>query len=206
MRIVAGEYRGRTIESPSEKTTRPTTDRVRESMFSSVYSRRADLSATRALDAFAGSGALGLEALSRGAASCTFHERDAEARKVLEGNVVSLGLKSPRAQVRGTDVGQAALSSGGLRAGGAPFGLVLLDPPYALEPARVAAFLGVLAGNGDLEEGCIVVYEHALARRQAALDALSRPESGAFELTGAKKYGKIGVIYLKYAPSGREEE
>ena len=72
MRIIAGEFGGRVIDSPSERTTRPTTDRVRESIFSSVYSRLPDLTDVIVLDAFAGSGALGIEALSRGAASCTF--------------------------------------------------------------------------------------------------------------------------------------
>ena len=104
MRVVAGEFGGRVIDSPSEKTTRPTTDRVRESMFSSIYSRLADLSGTRVLDAFAGSGALGIEALSRGAQRAVFFERDANARKVLEGNLSSLGLKLPRATVAGRDV------------------------------------------------------------------------------------------------------
>ena len=89
MRIIAGEFGGRVIDSPSERTTRPTTDRVRESIFSSVYSRLPDLTDVIVLDAFAGSGALGIEALSRGAASCTFVERDRAARAVLEKNLSS---------------------------------------------------------------------------------------------------------------------
>lgn len=197
MRIVAGEFRGRTIEAPSEATTRPTTDRVRESMFSSIYSRRQDLSATRVLDAFAGSGALGLEALSRGAESCVFFERDAAARSVLEGNISSLGLAAPRASVRGVDVGEAAAA--GLRGAGDPFSLVLLDPPYAVPPARVASFVDGLAANGDLALGCILVYEYSLKNREAALEAFGPADD--LELTGQKKYGKIGVVYLKYAPT-----
>lgn len=195
MRIVAGEFRGRSIASPSEVTTRPTTDRVRESMFSSVYSRRPDLSTTRVLDAFAGSGALGLEALSRGAASCVFFERDAAARGVLESNIGSFGLRPPRATVCFQDVGEAAQA--GLKGAGDPFGLVLLDPPYAIEPARVASFLLGLADNGDLEQDCIVVYEYAAKNKDAVSEVFeSMP---GFRPTGQKKYGKIGVVYLKYA-------
>lgn len=196
MRIVAGEFRGRIIESPSEATTRPTTDRVRESMFSSIYSRRADLSTTRVLDAFAGSGGLGLEALSRGAASCTFFERDADARAVLQRNISSLGLRPPVATVRGEDVGEAAQA--GLKGRGEPFGLVLLDPPYAVEPSRVASFAEGLADHGDLAEKCIIVYEYALKNRDSVSAAFE--PAGEFTVTGQKKYGKIGVIYLKYVP------
>ena len=84
MRIVAGRMRGKTIEAPTGDGTRPTTDRVREALFSSLYSLRGGFDGAVVLDAFAGSGALGLEALSRGARSCTFVERDRSARKVLE--------------------------------------------------------------------------------------------------------------------------
>ena len=88
MRIVAGEFKGRSIESPDEKTTRPTTDRVRESMFSSILSRTSDLSldGITVLDAFGGSGALGFEAISRGALRCQFWEQDSDARAILEAN------------------------------------------------------------------------------------------------------------------------
>lgn len=108
MRIIAGEFGGRVIDSPSERTTRPTTDRVRESIFSSVYSRLPDLADVIVLDAFAGSGALGIEALSRGAASCTFVECDRAARAVLEKNLSTLGLKAPRVRVIAGDVFEAA--------------------------------------------------------------------------------------------------
>lgn len=108
MRIIAGEFKGRIIESPNEKTTRPTTDRVRESIFSSIYSRLPELAAVDVLDAFAGSGALGIEALSRGARSCTFIERDRAARDVLERNLASLSLKAPRVRVIVADSFDAA--------------------------------------------------------------------------------------------------
>lgn len=194
MRVVAGEFGGRVIDSPSEKTTRPTTDRVRESMFSSIYSRLADLSGTRVLDAFAGSGALGIEALSRGAQRAVFFERDANARKVLEGNLSSLGLRPPRATVAGRDVVSDA-AAGAVLLGGAPYGLVLMDPPYALKPSEVHAFVRDLLSGGALAPGAVIVYEHAIANRQSAADAFGA--DATFEVTGQKKYGKIGVTYVK---------
>lgn len=190
MRIVAGELKGRIIKSPNESTTRPTTDRVRESIFSSVYSRLPELEAVRVLDAFAGSGGLGIEAISRGAAACVFFERDAAARRVLGDNLSSLGLEPPRAQVHQLDVLDAQRWSG-------PFGLVLLDPPYAYEPQTIRDFLHKLAECGELEDGCVVVYEHALSNKQEVAGAFE--DDSSFALTGQKKYGKIGVSYFRYS-------
>lgn len=193
MRIVAGEFKGRAIDSPSEKTTRPTTDRVRESVFSSIYSRVGQMMGLRVLDAFAGSGALGLEALSRGAASCTFFELDSAARLVLEGNVKALGLDARRARVRAGDVLAAAQRPLSFAT---PFSLVMLDPPYALDASEVARLVGLLADNGDLAPGAVIAYEHAHGSAAAASAAFEG--DARFEETGAKKYGKIGVLYLKY--------
>lgn len=199
MRIIAGDLRGRVIASPSERTTRPTTDRVRESMFSSIYSRLPELRGVTVLDAFAGSGALGIEALSRGAHCCLFAERDRGARRVLEQNLSSLGLLPPRAKVVPADV--FGIFSGSTALPADAFGLVLLDPPYALEVPRVHDLLDTLASHAALESGCVVVYEHALESSQAVADEFAHDER--FGLTGQKKYGKIGVTYLKF--DGREE-
>ena len=139
MRIIAGDLGGRVIASPSEKTTRPTTDRVRESMFSSLFSRLGTFEGVSVFDAFSGSGALGIEALSRGAARCLFFERDADARAVLAENLASLQLRAPRAELRGDDV-LVACQQGALSRG-CPFELVLLDPPYALPAAHVLELL-----------------------------------------------------------------
>lgn len=192
MRIIAGEFKGRIIESPSEKTTRPTTDRVRESIFSSIYSRLPELADVDVLDAFAGSGALGIEALSRGAHSCTFIERDRAARDVLEHNLASLSLKAPRVRVVAADSFDAAtqLASDG------PFGLVLLDPPYAEGPVRVHDLLGELIDCGKLAHRCVIVYEHALQSKEAVAEEFVMDRR--FVLDGQKKYGKIGVTYLKF--------
>ena len=92
MRIVAGAFRGRSVQAPAGEGTRPTTDRVREALFSSLYSLRGGFEGAVVLDAFAGSGALGIEALSRGAAQAVFYENDAKAAAVLKRNLASLGL------------------------------------------------------------------------------------------------------------------
>ena len=92
MRIIAGEYRGRRLQAPKGDATRPTTDRVRESLMSALSSARGGFEGAVVLDAFAGSGALGLEALSRGAASAHFFEKDGVALRALCANVEALGV------------------------------------------------------------------------------------------------------------------
>jgi 16S rRNA (guanine966-N2)-methyltransferase len=121
MRIIAGLYRGRPIIAPKGDTTRPTADRTREALFSMVTSRLGSFGGLRVLDLFAGSGALGLEALSRGASSCTFVEQDGAALDCLRANIAKLGAK-------GADV--RAQSVMALGPAPAPYDLVLLDPPY----------------------------------------------------------------------------
>jgi 16S rRNA (guanine966-N2)-methyltransferase len=121
MRIISGLYRGRTIVAPKGDTTRPTADRTREALFSMLTSRLGSFEGLRVLDLFAGSGALGLEALSRGAANCTFVEQDSAALDCLRTNIAKLGAK-------GTDV--RAQSVMALGPAPAPYDLILLDPPY----------------------------------------------------------------------------
>lgn len=122
MRIIAGEWRGRPIDAPSGSRTRPTADRVRESLFSMLASRLGTFEELRVADLFAGSGALGLEALSRGAEFALFVESDAEAIRVLKRNVQGLGAAQ---RVRVLSGSAAALPPYG------PFDLVFADPPYA---------------------------------------------------------------------------
>ena len=194
MRIVAGQFKGRSLEFPSAQTTRPTTDRVRESVFSSVLSRTPDLSleGMTVLDAFAGSGALGFEALSRGADRCTSWELDAQARDVLMANAKSLGLDSRRFCAKAGDVLQASARPLSF---GVPFNLVLLDPPYALDPHEVASFLERLYEHSDVAVGTIVVYEHVAGNMDAVQEAMS--QLAGFEISGHKKYGKVAVMYLE---------
>lgn len=130
MRIIAGEWRGRKLVAPKGDTTRPTADRTRETLFSMLASRVGSFEGLRVVDLFAGSGALGLEALSRGAASCLFVEQDAAALDALRANIASLDAKA-RAEVRAGSV----LALGKVPA---PFDIVLLDPPYHTSAGEVA--------------------------------------------------------------------
>ena len=128
MRVIAGAFGGRTLRAPAGDATRPTSDRVREALFSMLGA----LDGARVLDLYAGTGALGIEALSRGAAAAVFVERDPRAVKVLRANLEVLGLGRDRAEVRPGDAGQALRNA---RTGGEAYDLVLLDPPYKLAPA-----------------------------------------------------------------------
>ncbi|MEH6756380.1 MAG: 16S rRNA (guanine(966)-N(2))-methyltransferase RsmD [Parasphingorhabdus sp.] len=128
MRIIAGKWRGRKIIAPKGETTRPTADRTRERLFSMLTSRLGDFADLQVLDLFSGSGALGLEALSRGAAHCTFVEQDREALKALEKNIATL---SADADVR---IG-SVLALGAARK---PYDLILMDPPYETGAGAVA--------------------------------------------------------------------
>lgn len=124
VRVVAGSARGRRLVAPEGRHVRPTTDRVREAVFNALVSQDAVAEAT-VLDLFAGSGALGIEALSRGAAAATFVERDARARSVIAENLAATGL-ADRATVVADDAEHALERL----AGADPFDLALLDPPY----------------------------------------------------------------------------
>jgi 16S rRNA (guanine966-N2)-methyltransferase len=120
LRIIAGQWRGRPLITPKGDATRPTADRTREALFSMLVSRLGSFEDLRVADLFAGSGALGLEALSRGAAHCTFIEQDGAALDALRANVAKLDAK---AEVRA----QSVLAQGPVAQ---PFDLILMDPPY----------------------------------------------------------------------------
>jgi 16S rRNA (guanine966-N2)-methyltransferase len=130
MRIISGTWRSRPLVAPKGDTTRPTADRTRETLFSMLTSRLGTFEGLKVLDLFAGSGALGLEALSRGAAACTFVEQDRAALDALDANIAKLGAK-PQSDVRRSSV----LSLGPAREA---FDLILLDPPYGSGAGHVA--------------------------------------------------------------------
>lgn len=130
MRIVAGEWRGRKLAAPEGDTTRPTADRTRETLFSMLASRLGSFEGLKVADLFAGSGALGLEALSRGAAHCLFVDQDASAIRAIRRNIANLQAQS-RCDVRAG----SALSLGPAKE---PLDLVLLDPPYDTGAGAVA--------------------------------------------------------------------
>ena len=130
MRIIAGEWRGRKLVAPKGEATRPTADRTRETLFNMLASRIGSFEGLSVLDLFAGSGALGLEALSRGAAHCLFVEQDADAVKAIRANVEALEARS-RSQVQQGSV----MSLGPAKV---PHDLILLDPPYDTGAGQVA--------------------------------------------------------------------
>lgn len=130
MRIIAGRWRGRPLLAPEGQATRPTSDRAREGLFSMLQSRLGTFEGLAAADLFAGTGALGLEALSRGAASCLFVEKDRAALLALKGNVEKLDAGS-QAEIRAGSVEHMVSPR-------APLDLVLLDPPYRTGLAQTA--------------------------------------------------------------------
>lgn len=189
MRIVAGTLRGRAIAAPDGEGTRPTIDRVREALFSSLYSLRGGFEGAIVLDAFAGSGALGIEALSRGAKSAVFYERDAKAAKVTHANAKACGLSTSQATIVQRDIMKAPPTGQA-----APFDLVFLDPPYAYDPAEVLAMVRSLSEAGALADDAIIVYEHAINTKAEVAQAA---EQAGFETIASKKYGKTGVTTLR---------
>lgn len=130
MRVISGEWRGRKLLAPKGDATRPTADRTRETLFSMLTSRLGSFEGLVVADLFAGSGALGIEALSRGAATCLFAEQDRDALDVLRGNLSTLGATA-RADVR-------AGSVLGLGPAQRTYDLLMLDPPYGTGAASVA--------------------------------------------------------------------
>lgn len=151
-RIIAGVAGGRRIAVPP-RGTRPTTDRVREALFN-VLTARLDLTGFSVLDLYAGSGALGLEALSRGAASVLFVESDHRAAHVLSRNIATLGL--PGATLRRAPA--ATVLAGGTAA---PVDLILADPPYDLGATEIEALLAAVARYGWAQSGTVVAVERA---------------------------------------------
>ena len=128
LRVIAGALRGRSLIAPAGDVTRPTADRTREALFSMLASRLGSFEGLAVADLFAGSGALGIEALSRGAASCLFVEQDGAALDALRANLTKLAL---RADVRATSVLALPPAS-------APLDLILMDPPYGIGAGAVA--------------------------------------------------------------------
>jgi 16S rRNA (guanine966-N2)-methyltransferase len=151
MRIIAGSLRSRTLQAPPGLATRPTSDRLRETLFNVLAPR---IEGAELLDLYAGSGAVGIEAISRGAARVVFVERAAPALKVLRANLARLEIKE------GYEV-QAGSVSAFLGRGGGGFDVVFLDPPYDAE-AEYAVTLGLLGGAAWelLRRGAAVIAEH----------------------------------------------
>ena len=186
MRIIAGEFRGRPLKSLKGDATRPTTDRVREALMSSLVSARGTLEGARVLDAFAGSGALGLETLSRGAGHVMFCEQ--EAARVVEGNISSLKLSRSRYTLRRGDTFTLP------QVKGLAFDLVFLDPPYAFEAEKVLGLVRDLDKAGRIACGALVVYEHAKKDKAAVEQACDALE---YTVVSVKNYGDTSLVTLR---------
>ncbi|MCM6773808.1 16S rRNA (guanine(966)-N(2))-methyltransferase RsmD [Nocardia sp. CDC159] len=183
-RIVAGIAGGRRLRVPPAGT-RPTSDRVREALFNLVAARL-DLDGVRVLDLYAGSGALGLEALSRGASHALLVESDRKAAAVVRSNIADLGL--PGAELRQTAVASVLAGAPGDR-----YDLVFSDPPYALDTAEVAADLKALVGNGWLHEDALIVVERSARSPET-------PWPPAFSPLKARVYGETRLDLATHTP------
>jgi 16S rRNA (guanine966-N2)-methyltransferase len=191
VRIVSGSFRGKTLAAPAGEATRPTSDRARQAIFN-ILEHAAwspGLRDVRVIDLFAGSGALGFEALSRGAAFCLFVETDEAARGAIRENVEAMGLFGA------TRVHRRDATDLGVRPGadGPAFDLAFLDPPYAKGLGEVA--LGKLATGGWLAPGAIIVFERGAA--EPDLDI------AGFEPLDIRDYGAARVWFLRFAETSR---
>ena len=183
-RIIAGEAKGRRLTVP-KRGTRPTADRVRESLFSAVSAHllKAGINWTdlSALDLYAGTGALGLEALSRGAHRVVLIEKARAAGEVIEANINAVGL--PGAQLLIGDV-SAVLE----RLGAPPFGLVFADPPYEVGSADITTILTLLQTNRLLSNGALVIVERPTGDGQTPLPA-------SWEVLQVRRHGDTTLWY-----------
>jgi len=185
VRIVGGQLRGRPLAPPADDRTRPTSDRVREAVFNILAHGipGSTLGGARVLDLFAGTGALGLEALSRGAGFCLFVEEDAQARALIRRNVEAFGLTGVTKIFRrdATDLGPAGRNGG--------YTLVFLDPPYGRGLAERA--LASAAAGGWLADGAVVVIEERKGT------AIALPEG--FAAIDRRTWGDTQVLFARYA-------
>lgn len=184
MRIVGGLYKGRSLSAPKGKTTRPTSDRAREAIFNVLAHAEwaPDMLGARVLDLFAGTGGLGLEAVSRGAAYCLFVDSDPAARAAIHDNIQALKLFSQTGLHR-----KDATAMGSRPAAfGEPFDLVFLDPPYATGLGEKA--LGkLLAGNW--------VSEDAVAVLEVGID--EKPVTPGWNCATEREYGAAKILFLE---------
>ena len=180
MRIIAGSAGGIPIKAPAAGT-RPTSDRVREALFSSLDAELGSISGLRFLDLYAGSGAVGLEARSRGAGVVTLVEQDRRTTALIQGNARSLGFT--QVEVVAGSVGRVLATPPR-----APYDVVFLDPPYAVTPEQVTADLTHLVGEGWLADGALVVVE-----RSSRSGEVVWPEG--LEAARSRKYGETTLWY-----------
>lgn len=184
MRVIAGQYRSRVLAAPRGMATRPTSDRLRETLFNVLAPR---IEGAAFLDLYAGSGAVGIEALSRGAARAVFVERAPEALAVLRSNLDTLGVRSA-ARVRASSVGVFLRRRRAGEDEAGAFDVVFLDPPYDAE-TEYAETLTLLGEGGWLAPGAVVVAER---RRKDSLEE----NYGALRRTRVLHQGDAGLSFF----------
>lgn len=188
MRIVGGKFRGKTLLSPSDESIRPTSDRARESIFNILSSRLGpNLDGVRVLDLFAGTGALGLEALSRGAAGVVFVDTGTEARGLIRDHIEAFGVGGVAKLLRRDATALGPTGTMG------PFNLVFLDPPYG-QGLGERALASLAAGKWLAPEATIVLEES----KQAVLDL-----PAGFTIQLRREYGAAAVRLLSYEGLGQ---
>ncbi len=184
MRVVAGTLRGRALATPEDQHIRPTSDRVREALFNILAHGIDDfaIDGARVLDLFAGTGALGIEALSRGAKACVFVEDDPEARGLIRRNIEAFGLTGVTHVYRrdATELGDSGNRE--------PFTLVLLDPPYGKGLGERA--LASAANGGWLAADAVIVLE------ERAGTAIALPEG--FEVLDQRTWGDTMALFARF--------
>jgi 16S rRNA (guanine966-N2)-methyltransferase len=177
VRIIAGQFRGRPLQAPAGVATRPTADRVREALFSMLASRLGSFEGLRVADLYAGSGALGLEALSRGAAHATFVETDPKAQAAINANAAKLGV-SDKARILGGSALSLPRSDS--------FDLILADPPYAAGSG--SAVVKAVADAGWLAPGGWMSVETA---RGDQVDPLN------YQIDSEREFGRVRLTLLR---------
>ena len=189
-RIIAGSAKGRRLKTPIGEATRPTSDRVREALFSALDSRLGSLDGVRLLDLYAGSGAVALEAMSRGAEAVAAVESERRTAAIVTENARTLGFADD-VQVLAQRV-ERVLDRPALT----PFDVVFADPPYPLGQAEVELVLGLLVANGWIAESGMLVLE-----RSARSVEPTWPEP--LSLDSRKAYGETVLWYVRAGSSGR---
>jgi 16S rRNA (guanine966-N2)-methyltransferase len=188
MRITGGRFRGRPLAAPADARVRPTADRVRQAIFNILQHNDFNigfaLDGARVADLFAGTGAMGIEALSHEARFCLFVDSGAESRALLRENVEALGLTGATKIWRrdATELGPMSPGAGG------PFDLVFLDPPYRHN--LIAPALAALRDGGWLAQQALIVAEHALDEQVAAVEQFTPRDS--------RHYGDTAVAFLAF--------
>ncbi|MEV5379991.1 16S rRNA (guanine(966)-N(2))-methyltransferase RsmD [Streptosporangium nondiastaticum] len=191
-RVIAGTAGGRRLAVPPGTGTRPTSDRAREGLFSTLESLLGTLHGSRVLDLYGGSGAVGLEALSRGAAHVLLVEADARAVRTIRDNVRTLGL--PGAEVRAGKAEQIVAGP----APSAPYDVVFLDPPYAVTDEALREILLTLRTGGWLADEALATVERSTRGGEF-------PWPDGFEALRARRYGEGTLWYGRAASTCAEE-